>query len=57
MLPQNGFIFILFYDFYRKTYGSNKVNKVSINKEELNNNVIEVNDELSSNKEKTRKEK
>jgi hypothetical protein len=27
MLPQNAFIFALFFDFYRKTYGRKKVSK------------------------------
>lgn len=37
MLPQNFFIFILFYDFYRKTY--NKQPEVIERLAELNNNV------------------
>lgn len=44
MLPQNFFIFILFYDFYRKAY--NKKSKVNENgaKTALNNDVDEEND-------------
>lgn len=41
MLPQNAFIFILFYDFYRKTYGDN-VKQTSVeskNKIDSNNNA------------------
>ncbi|KAG5673655.1 hypothetical protein PVAND_003683 [Polypedilum vanderplanki] len=42
MLPQNAFIFILFYDFYRKAYGNKKKTseeEISIKKPELNNNI------------------
>lgn len=37
MLPQNAFIFILFFDFYRKTYGRKA--PIAEEKIELNNNV------------------
>jgi hypothetical protein len=37
MLPQNAFIFILFFDFYRKAYGRKA--PIAEEKIELNNNV------------------
>lgn len=43
MLPQNFFIFILFYDFYRKTYNKKPQVTESGVKADLNNN-LEVND-------------
>ena len=40
MLPQNAFIFILFFDFYRKAYANKpKQTEINVTKYELNNNV------------------
>jgi hypothetical protein len=40
MLPQNAFIFILFFDFYRKAYGKKAPQtEVAAKKFDLNNNV------------------
>lgn len=39
MLPQNFFIFILFYDFYRKTYNKKPEVTESVINVDLNNNV------------------
>lgn len=39
MLPQNAFIFILFFDFYRKAYSVKKPTIDDLKKYELNNNV------------------
>jgi hypothetical protein len=49
MLPQNAFIFILFYDFYRKTYLKKVETAESRTKNDLNNNedsdpVTKIND-------------
>lgn len=38
MLPQNFFIFILFYDFYRKAYNKKPVAENNEEKVDLNNN-------------------
>ena len=61
MLPQNAFIFVLFFDFYRKAYGSKKVTAEDTKKHEKNNNTEpEVNNNLtqpSISKVNTRKEK
>lgn len=40
MLPQNFFIFILFYDFYRKAYSRKSEVTVSVKRTESNNNVV-----------------
>lgn len=41
MLPQNFFIFILFYDFYRKAYNKKPEVIESESKVDLNNNEVE----------------
>lgn len=42
MLPQNAFIFILFFDFYRKTYANKpEQTKINVTKYELNNNNVD----------------
>jgi hypothetical protein len=38
MLPQNFFIFILFYDFYRKTYNKSEVTAIEVKSDKNNNN-------------------
>ena len=61
MLPQNAFIFALFFDFYMKAYGSKKVKTEDTKKSELNNNIEpELNNNLnqpSISKVNARKEK
>lgn len=55
MLPQNAFIFILFYDFYRKAYGTKKVDNEVSKKADLNSDV-DTDELIKSKKEHSRKE-
>lgn len=61
MLPQNAFIFALFFDFYLKAYGSKKVKTEETKKSDLNDKFEpEVNNNLnqpSISKLNARKEK